>query len=218
MAKVIEWDSNLRSATIVGKHVDNFTLNSKFIVMGSYDPHQPKNYKSREDNSYVVFWGQIKKVTSWNNRLIGFINNKTGREVSPMTDVTTGKLPSSIWKASDQVVERSGGTDRVKPSTWDYSNTIIGGYLSMSGGGETYEERYSANFADVDEMAYLRNRGLQTLRLLSPEYKEVAFSLFQKTLNDERFNTNQFGGLMETLRNTPMQQFAIKGPTNTITY
>ena len=218
MVKVIEWDPNLRSATIVGEHTDNFTLNSKFIVMGSFDPHQPKNYKSREDNSYVVFWGQIKKVTSWNNRLTGFINNKTGREVSPMTDVTTTKLSSSVWKASDQSVERSGGTDKIKPSTWDYTNTIIGGYLSMSGGGSTWEERYSANFVDLDEVAYLRNRGLQTLRLLSPEYNEAAFSLFQKTLTEERFSVNQFGGLMQTLRNIPITQLGPQGPTNTISY
>ena len=210
MAKVVAWDPNLRLAMIVGKDKDSFIKytgsgdGGYFVfVMGSYDPHKPHNYKSREDNSYPVFFGTVRKVSTWDKRLLGFVDSKTGNPVSPLTNITTGKINSSIWKSSDQIV--SGDPPKLIPSTIDYTNTIIGGYLGMDNGGTTWEDKYSADISTSGDITATHTRGLQSLSLLSDRYKEEAYTLFKQSLTSEKYSINELSTMSKTFRNTPLR-------------
>ena len=181
----------------------------KFLVVAPYGL-QRETYKQSFDfntisKNYLVLWGTVKKVHTPDTRLFGFREKHTGFFKDPMIVTATGSRRTTNFYQAQPLADQNA---TLEPSdNWNYSGTLIAGYLNYVGGtgesGNNWNERYEAvTYNDIRSMqgAGDINPAVEgtdaRLRLLIPEYKGEALDLFKRTLSDNRYNIQEFSNIM----------------------
>ena len=209
LARINNFNKPLRRMVLTGPGAPAVAAADKILALSDVlDWRKTWNWENTSTN-HIMNWGKINKITDADEKILGFREKHTQLPVSPMVDHRTGKIKESLILHAPLTHDGSSSTSL----RWDYSDTLIAGYLSFSGeGGNTFAEQYEAfdssdNRGDGGESS--NEYTVKKMRLLVPYYKNEAFSLFKKTLHDERFTINEYSSIMEGIRETTVNNLLI---------
>lgn len=199
-AKIIEWDPKLRKATLgpVGGSGDfsDFAVGERVVVMGSDSP-------TGSDISVLSVYGTIRRQEDvYDDEVMGFVDKDTGRSLNPFTSVFQRKvIPNSSGTTTVD------GREIVNPP--NDANTLISSFLDFAGTSSSFWDAAGTGNAALVLQSYLQDgdtvpRSLQgkarRLRLLTPEFKDEAYTVFKNALEGSRFNINTFSSIETFLR------------------